>query len=68
MLVRLVLNNRLCYGYSILPTLFNIIIVAILWQWTVTTHGEAASAIRSVEEHDWSIEFSKSMTNKEVRL
>ena len=52
MLVTLVLNKRLCYSYSILPTSFNIIPVAIARQWTVATHGEAAAGEKSAEEHD----------------
>ena len=52
MLVTLVLNKRLCYGYSILPTLFDRSLVAIKRQWTVVKHGEAAAVIILVEEHD----------------
>ena len=52
MLVRLVLNKRICYGYIVFPTLFDRIPVAIAWQWNVATHGEAAAAGRLVEEHD----------------
>ena len=53
MLVRLVIKTILCYGYSVLPTLFDRIPVAIVRQWTVTTHGEAASAGILAEEHNW---------------
>ena len=52
MLVRLVLNKRLCYRYSVLTTLFNRIPAAIMRQWNVATHGEAAAAGGLVEEHD----------------
>ena len=64
MLLRLLLNKRLCYGYSILPTLFNRIPVVIARQWNVATHGEVAAAGISVEEQDRSNESSKMMTNK----
>ena len=49
MLVMLVLNKRLCYGYIILPKLFNISPVAIARKWTVATHGEAAAPGRLIQ-------------------
>ena len=52
MIVRLVLKKRLCYSYSVLPTLFNRSIVAITWQWTVAAHVEVTAVGRLVEEHD----------------
>ena len=63
MLVTIVLNKRLCYGNSILPTLFDRSHLMIAWQWTVATHSEAAAAERSVEEHNRSSEFFKRITN-----
>ena len=64
MLVSIVLNKRLCYGYRTLPTLFDRIPVAIAQQWNVDTHEEASAAVRSVEEHNWSNDSSKRMTNE----
>ena len=52
MIVSLVINTRLFYGYSVLPTLFNIIPVAIIRQWTLATHGEAAASGMLDKEHD----------------
>ena len=52
MLVRIVLNKRLCYGYRMPPTLFYRNPVAIVRQWTITTHDEASAAGRLVEEYD----------------
>ena len=50
MLVRLVLNKRLCYGYIVLPTLFNRSPTVIVWQWNFVIHGESAAAGKLVEE------------------
>ena len=50
MLVRLIIKNIPCYGYSIPPTLFYRIPVAVAGKWTVATHGETAAAGRSVKE------------------
>ena len=52
MILRLVLNKRLCYGYSTLPTLFDISPVVIALQRNFVTHSEAAAVGRFVEEHD----------------
>ena len=51
-IVAVVLNKRLCYGYSILPTLFDKIHVSIVCQWTVAMHGESAAAGRLFKDHD----------------
>ena len=64
MLLRIVLNKRLCYSYSALPKLFNRRPVAIARQWTVAIHGELAAG-RSVKENNLSNESSKRMTNEE---
>ena len=67
MIVRVVLNKRLLYGYRILPKLLDRSPVMIAQQWIVTTHSEVSAAGRSVEEHDWSNDSSKRITNKEFR-
>ena len=67
MLVRLVINKRLCYGYSVLPILFDKSFVVIAPQWTVAAHGESEAEGRSVEEHNQSNVSSKRITNKEVQ-
>ena len=46
------MNKILCYGYSIIPTLFDNSPVTITPKWTVAAHGEAAEAGRLVEEHN----------------
>ena len=57
-------NKRLCYGCSVLQTLFNKSPVVIMWHYTVATHGETAASGGSVEERDWSNKSSKRMSNK----
>ena len=49
MLGSLVPNKVLCYGQSVLSTLFDRRPVEIAWQWTITTHIEVAAAVKLVE-------------------
>ena len=68
MLVRLVVNKRLYYGYRVLLTLFNRSPIAIARKWNVATHSEAA-ATGGLAEDNLSNESSKKMisTNRDSK-